>query len=419
MRKNFKNHTNKIKKKDTNGITLIALVITIVVLLILAGISIGMLLGDNSIINQAGNAKTQTDIAQEKEILEQATVVAMGKSKYGNIEKQYLDSELSKYSEIDGTENVEDGIEVTFKSGRAYIVDAEGNVDTYRIKDTTWQDKVDYVLDENQHTITISKRFPERMHDGSYEGDVVIKKKAIIDGIKYTTKFDDNCNGAFSSYSKMTSFTMEDIDTSNVIDMSNMFSGCTSLESIDLSNFNTSNVTNMKEMFYNCTSLKELNLSTFDTKNVTDMYGMFENVSAKLILNGWKIKSEDIIADKNYAISKLFYGCNSKEIIAKNWDVSTAGNFAGLFYDSSSAKIETLDISGWNFGTGHIAWAFFRGCTSLTTVKGIDEWQLSYFNLNQAPFADICKDCTALGNKLTGGIWNNGTWSNGTFTPST
>ena len=30
MRKNFKNQTNKIKKKDTNGITLIALVITIV-----------------------------------------------------------------------------------------------------------------------------------------------------------------------------------------------------------------------------------------------------------------------------------------------------------------------------------------------------------------------------------------------------
>ena len=31
MRKNFKNHTNKIKKKDTNGITLIVLVITIIV----------------------------------------------------------------------------------------------------------------------------------------------------------------------------------------------------------------------------------------------------------------------------------------------------------------------------------------------------------------------------------------------------
>lgn len=106
-----------------------ALVVTVIVLLILAGISIGMLTGNNTIINRAGDAKAQTDIAQEKEILEQATVVAMGKSKHGNIEKIYLDSELNKYSEIDGTKNVDEGIEVTFKSGRVYIVDADGNVE--------------------------------------------------------------------------------------------------------------------------------------------------------------------------------------------------------------------------------------------------------------------------------------------------
>lgn len=122
---------NTLVKKFTNnknGITLMALVVTIIILLILAGISIGMLSGDNSIIKQAGNAKTQTDIAQEKEILEQATVVAMGKSKYGNIEKQYLDSELSNYSEVDSTEEVDEGIQVTFKTSRTYLVDADGNV---------------------------------------------------------------------------------------------------------------------------------------------------------------------------------------------------------------------------------------------------------------------------------------------------
>ena len=106
-----------------------ALVVTIIILLILAGISIGMLSGDNSIINQVGNAKTQTDIAQEKEILEQATVIAMGKSKYGNVEKQYLDPELNKYSEIDSTEEVDDGIQVTFKSNRVYLIDTDGNIE--------------------------------------------------------------------------------------------------------------------------------------------------------------------------------------------------------------------------------------------------------------------------------------------------
>lgn len=46
--------------KSQKGITLIALVITIIVLLILAGVSIAMLTGDNGIWNQAKNAKTDT-----------------------------------------------------------------------------------------------------------------------------------------------------------------------------------------------------------------------------------------------------------------------------------------------------------------------------------------------------------------------
>lgn len=47
-------------KKKNGGITLIALVVTIVVLLILAGVSISMLGGENGIITQANNAKTET-----------------------------------------------------------------------------------------------------------------------------------------------------------------------------------------------------------------------------------------------------------------------------------------------------------------------------------------------------------------------
>ena len=54
-------------KKDMKGITLIALVITIIVLLILAGVSIAMLTGQNGILSQANTAKTQTEIADAKE----------------------------------------------------------------------------------------------------------------------------------------------------------------------------------------------------------------------------------------------------------------------------------------------------------------------------------------------------------------
>ena len=54
--------------KERRGVTLIALVITIVVLLILAGVSIAMLTGDNGILIQAKLAKEETEEAEKKEI---------------------------------------------------------------------------------------------------------------------------------------------------------------------------------------------------------------------------------------------------------------------------------------------------------------------------------------------------------------
>ena len=53
--------------KNQKGITLIALVITIIVLLILAGVSIAMLTGENGILTQANSAKSDTDKAQATE----------------------------------------------------------------------------------------------------------------------------------------------------------------------------------------------------------------------------------------------------------------------------------------------------------------------------------------------------------------
>lgn len=56
----------EIKQK---GITLIALVITIIVLLLLAGVSISMLTGENGIITQAQNAKEMTRAGEVEEIV--------------------------------------------------------------------------------------------------------------------------------------------------------------------------------------------------------------------------------------------------------------------------------------------------------------------------------------------------------------
>ena len=53
--------------KNNKGITLIALVITIIVLLILAGVSIAMLTGENGILSQATDARDKTANAEAVE----------------------------------------------------------------------------------------------------------------------------------------------------------------------------------------------------------------------------------------------------------------------------------------------------------------------------------------------------------------
>ena len=61
-----------MEKSDINktkGITLIALAITIIVLLILAGVTIGAITGENGIIKNALEAREQTEIAEEKEAI--------------------------------------------------------------------------------------------------------------------------------------------------------------------------------------------------------------------------------------------------------------------------------------------------------------------------------------------------------------
>ena len=56
-----------INIKKEKGITLVALVVTIIVLLILAFIGISILMGDNGVINKAGESKDATIRAQERE----------------------------------------------------------------------------------------------------------------------------------------------------------------------------------------------------------------------------------------------------------------------------------------------------------------------------------------------------------------
>ena len=117
---------NSKENKRCKGITLIALVVTIVVLLILAGVSISMLTGNNGIITQAQNAKKETEEAEEKEKIQLAVLDAISKNDdltEENLQKE-IDDEFGS-GETKVYENGDEDFSVIFQ-----------NKDTnYRIED--------------------------------------------------------------------------------------------------------------------------------------------------------------------------------------------------------------------------------------------------------------------------------------------
>ncbi len=129
------NITNLRKSKtETNkGITLIALVITIIVLLILAGVSIATLTGENGILKKADTAKNQTTEAEEKEQINLAYTTIVADKLHNNERKDVIISadELQKEltnQNVNTTATDKDSkqIEVTFNTtNNKYTIEKE------------------------------------------------------------------------------------------------------------------------------------------------------------------------------------------------------------------------------------------------------------------------------------------------------
>lgn len=134
--------------KENKGITLIALVITIIVLLILAGVSIAMLSGDNSIFKQASKSAVATTMSAAKE--------AVVRESYATIsayyEKAYVDNTLEGATSLqeavttaadratsDGTTISVSGNEITITYNSDTTITSKATVDTNG-KIGTWTD---------------------------------------------------------------------------------------------------------------------------------------------------------------------------------------------------------------------------------------------------------------------------------------
>ena len=160
-------------------------------------------------------------------------------------------------------------------------------------------------------------------------------------------------------------------DTTNVINMENMFYGCSSLTKLEFGqNFNTSNVTKMGYMFYRCSNLTKLNLPNFNTSKVTSMYSMF-------------------------------YECRSLENLefGENFNTTNVTNMNSMFKKCSN--LTKLDLQ--NFNTTKVTYMknMFSECSSLTDLKFCDNFNTINVKYTNKMF-DKCSLSKEIQNKILG-----------------
>lgn len=184
------------------------------------------------------------------------------------------------------------------------------------------------------------------------------------------------CSKWFSGCTNLTSIEgIENLNTSNVKYMNEMFGQCSNLETLDLSHFNTEKVGNMSNMFNGCTKLHDLNISSFNTENVTNMYGMFYGCSS---LDSLDLSHFNTRYVRNDQMNYMFNGCSSFSYLnVSNFTTDKPGmQLDGLFQGCSS--LQTLDLSSFDIsGAGSVNY-LFDGCSALQTIYVSDLFKIKY-----------------------------------------
>ena len=169
---------NKIKQK--NGITLIALVITIIVLLILAGVSIAMLTGQNGILTQAQNAKTTNADKNAEEKIKLAVMAARAQSE-GALDADKLVAEIT--NNYGGTATkTGTGFPVNATvDGKDFAVDGDGNITSTERKllsEITGNETANTPAKDNLgNPITIPAGFEVDNPNDNVEDGIVVRDK--------------------------------------------------------------------------------------------------------------------------------------------------------------------------------------------------------------------------------------------------
>ena len=189
-----------------------------------------------------------------------------------------------------------------------------------------------------------------------------------------------NASHMFSHCKSLLSIDISKWKTSNINNMSYMFSHNKYIPN-GISNINTINVVNMSNVFFKCTKLETLpDISGWNTFNVTTMSSMFEGCELLSILPDISKWNTSKVKD----MSKLFSKCKSLTILPdiSLWDTSNVESINSMFLCCTSLYM-LPDISRWNVRKLKHNLFTFKRCVSLCFMPNIFKWHLSYNIFNE------------------------------------
>lgn len=173
-----------------------------------------------------------------------------------------------------------------------------------------------------------------------------------------------NCSGWFSGFWKLLEIeNIENLNTSEVTDMSEMFDGCRYLQSLDVSHFMTDNVKDMNTMFTSCSYLSSLDVSHFNTANVENMAGMFANCSSLTTLDLCNFNT-----DKVTDMSCMFSFCSHlNSLDLSSFNTKNVTDMHQMF--AGCRELQHIDFSSFDTEKVRDMGCMFEDCISLSSVN--------------------------------------------------
>lgn len=334
-------------KKDRAGITLISLVVTIIVILILAGITISTIFGDNGIIKKAQELKNEQEKAQANEknaINDLATQLNESIIDRVNAEEEALKN-IYVFLYDDGTlafSKNETPAQIEGKNILKEYGNIKGQVYTLKWIDNMLETNTPWFTDKSSIT---QVDFLDEIHPNN------------------TAYWFLNCN-------QLTQIeNIENLNTKDVTDMNSMFGYCEKLTDLDVSNFDTHNVTNMEGMFWECKSLISLDVSSFNTSKITSMYYMFFGMNSVKEINGLEKFDTSNVTNMAY----VFYQCyDLVSLDLSNFNTSNVTIMPYMFEGCS--ELTSLDLSSFDTSNATDMQRMFRDDTNLKTIYVGTKW---------------------------------------------